>query len=173
MKKLVQVWTALLLTLTLVCPARAAGGLTLQMQGTDNVRLTLQNLGSREVNSVQLELTLNGSYPRAAFASDASSEQYSFCRVEEENGRTQITLYVDSLRSLNQNGTATFWTGGWSRAGRSRLSRCEATLKTAADQVADQVANRAVETTPSTPPVRGTARFPCVRPAPGGGRTSR
>lgn len=110
MKKLVQVWTALLLTLTLVCPARAAGGLTLQMQGTDNVRLTLQNLGSREVNSVQLELTLNGSYPRAAFASDASSEQYSFCRVEEENGRTQITLYVDSLRSLNQNGTATLGT---------------------------------------------------------------
>ncbi len=111
MKKLVQIWTALLLALILVCPARAAGGITLQMQGTDDVRLTLQNLGSREVNSVQLELNLTGSYPRAAFATDASSSgQYSVCRVEEENGRTRITLYLDSLRSLNQNGTATLGT---------------------------------------------------------------
>lgn len=109
MRRFCQVLLTLTLALSLVCPVRAAGSPTLLMQsasGTGNAQLTLQNMGSRDVGSVQLELTFTGSYPRAGFAmTGAPSDRYSHCRVEESGGQTHITVYIDGLRNLNQSGT--------------------------------------------------------------------
>lgn len=75
MKHILRSLCALVLTAALLCPAAAAadspvlhirGG-----SGSGSAQLTLQNLGNREVNSVQLELTLDGSYPKASFSDGA------------------------------------------------------------------------------------------------------
>ena len=71
MKRLCAILSSLALIAALLCPAAAASGSSvLWVQGSGgsgNVQLTLQNLGAQEVNSVQLELTLEGSYPNASF----------------------------------------------------------------------------------------------------------
>ena len=72
MKHILRSLCALVLTAALLCPAAAAADSpVLHIQGgsgSGSAQLTLQNLGNREVNSVQLELTLDGSYPQASFS---------------------------------------------------------------------------------------------------------
>ena len=72
MKHILRSLCALVLTAVLLCPAAAAADSpVLHIQGgsgSGSAQLTLQNLGNREVNSVQLELTLDGSYPQASFS---------------------------------------------------------------------------------------------------------
>lgn len=127
MKKLSTIFLTLALMLTLVSPAAAANGPTLLMEGSGNVRLTLQNLGNQEVNSVQLELTLSGDYSQASFtAGSATAGSYSRCKAETAGGQTQITIYVDSLRTLNQSGTVSLGTltlgSGYSAPSSARLT---------------------------------------------------
>ena len=72
MKKTLAFLTSLALAAALMCPmASAAPGSSLlwlqDNSGSGQAQLTLQNLGSQQVNSVQLELTL-GSVPNACFS---------------------------------------------------------------------------------------------------------
>lgn len=127
MKKLSTILLTLALMLTLVSPAAAASSPALLMEGSGKVRLTLQNLGGREVNSVQLELTLSGDYSQVSFtASNATSGSYSRCKAETAGDQTRITIYVDSLRTLNQSGTVSLGTltlgSGYSAPGSARLT---------------------------------------------------
>ena len=129
MKKFCTLLLILAMALTLACPVAAAGSPTLLMDGsgTGNARLTLQNLGDQAVNSVQLELTLSGSYPRTSFTSSVSpSGSYSRCEVEVSGNQTYITIYMDSLRTLNQGSTASLGTlnlgGGYTAPSSARLT---------------------------------------------------
>lgn len=133
-KRTVHCLLTLVLTLALLCPASAAGVPTLWMEegsGTGDVQLTLRELGDRSVNSVQLELTWNGSYPRAGFSAGGGS--YGYCRVEAGGGKTTVTVYLDSLRNLNQNGTAPLGTltlgGGYTAPGAARLTILDRSLE--------------------------------------------
>ncbi len=109
MKRLCAILSSLALIAALLCPAAAASGSSvLWVQGSGgsgNVQLTLQNLGAQEVNSVQLELTLEGSYPNASFAGDGNG-RYSHCKADASGNRTTVTIYIDSVKTLNQSGTA-------------------------------------------------------------------
>ena len=115
MRKILKKFLPLSLVLALLCPpALAADTPVLWMDGgnrTGNVRLTLERLGDQEVNSVQLELTLSGSYPNADFTLNGGiSGQYSQCRTEQLSGQTRITLYIDSMKTLNHGGKASLGT---------------------------------------------------------------
>lgn len=134
-KRTVHFLLTLVLTLALLCPAASAAGVpTLWMEGgsgTGDIQLTLRDLGDRSVNSVQLELTLNGSYPRAGFSAGGGS--YGYCRVEAGGGETTVTVYLDSLRNLNQSGTAPLGTltlgGGYTAPGAARLTILDRSLE--------------------------------------------
>ena len=66
----------LILTMALMCPtASAANGVVLEIRrgSGDTAQLTLGNLGNKEVNSVQLELTFGESYPNASFADEGGN----------------------------------------------------------------------------------------------------
>ena len=115
MRKILKKFLPVSLVLALLCPpALAADTPVLWMDGgnrTGNVRLTLERLGDQEVNSVQLELTLSGSYPNADFTLNGGiSGQYSQCRTEQLSGQTRITLYIDSMKTLNHGGKASLGT---------------------------------------------------------------
>lgn len=115
MRKILKKFLPVSLVLALLCPpALAADTPVLWMDGgnrTGNVRLTLERLGNQEVNSVQLELTLPGSYPNADFTlSGGISGQFSQCRTEQLSGQTRITLYIDSMKTLNHGGKASLGT---------------------------------------------------------------
>ena len=115
MRKILKKFLPVSLVLALLCPpALAADTPVLWMDGgnrTGNVRLTLERLGDQEVNSVQLELTLPGSYPNADFTlSGGISGQFSQCRTEQLSGQTRITLYIDSMKTLNHGGKASLGT---------------------------------------------------------------
>jgi hypothetical protein len=127
MKKPFAILTALALTAALLCPAAAAGSPVLHIQGGGgSAQLTLQNLGNREVNSVQLELTLEGSYPQASFSQGSGSGAYSHCKVDASGTQTTITLYIDSVKTLNQRGTASLGTltlgGGYTAPSSAQLT---------------------------------------------------
>lgn len=135
-KRFWNLFAALTLTLALLCPVSAAGTPTLWMEegGAGNVRLTLQNVGSRDVNSVQLELTLNGSYPRTGFTMAGSAyDQFGYCKVEESGNRTVLTIYVDSVRPLNSRGTISVGTlslgSGWTAPSTARLTVLDSGLE--------------------------------------------
>ena len=134
MKHILRSLCALVLTAALLCPAAAAadspvlhirGG-----SGSGSAQLTLQNLGNREVNSVQLELTLDGSYPKASFSDGGAAGKYSHCKVDASGSQTTITLYIDSVKTLNQGGTASLGTltlgGGYTAPSSAKLTvwRC-------------------------------------------------
>lgn len=110
MKKLLAIISSLSLIAALLCPAAAASGSSvLWVQGSGgsgSAQLTLQNLGNQEVNSVQLELTLEGSYPNASFSDGGGDGKYSHCKADVSGSRTTITIYIDSAKTLNQSGTA-------------------------------------------------------------------
>ena len=125
MKKPFAILTALALTAALLYPAAAAGSPVLRIQGgSGSAQLTLQNLGNREVNSVQLELTLEGSYPQASFSQ--GNGKYSHCKVDASGSQTTITLYIDSVKTLNQSGTASLGTltlgGGYTAPSSAQLT---------------------------------------------------
>lgn len=125
MKKPFAILTALALTAALLYPAAAAGSPVLRIQGgSGSAQLTLQNLGNREVNSVQLELTLEGSYPQASFSQGNGA--YSHCKVDASGSQTTITLYIDSVKTLNQSGTASLGTltlgGGYTAPSSAQLT---------------------------------------------------
>ena len=130
MKQYFAILTALALTAALLCPtAGAAGGPTLRVDKgseTGTTQLTLQNLGDREINSVQLELTLWGSYPQASFAGDENSGSYSYCKVDASSRQTTVTIYIDSVKTLNQSGTAPLGTltlgSGYAAPSSARLT---------------------------------------------------
>lgn len=114
MRRLSQSLLALFLVLAWICPVSAAGSTVLLMQengSAGEVWLSLQNMGNQQISSVQLELTLSGSYPRASFAMPgAPADQYGFCRVETSRNETYLTLYVDSVQGLDRNGTVSLGT---------------------------------------------------------------
>lgn len=107
-RRFFQTILSLILSAALLCPAAAAASApTLQMRdsGEGKAELTLQNLGDREVNSVQLTLTMEGSYAQASFA-PGDSEPYSVLKTAEAEGKTTITIYLDSSKTLNREGQA-------------------------------------------------------------------
>ena len=111
MKKTLAFLTSLALAAALMCPmASAAPGSSLlwlqDNSGSGQAQLTLQNLGSQQVNSVQLELTLDGSYPNAGFSGGSGGGKYSHCKVDASGGKTTVTIYIDSVKTLNQGGSA-------------------------------------------------------------------
>ena len=130
MKHLLRSLCALVLTAVLLCPAAAAADSpVLHIQGgsgSGSAQLTLQNLGNREVNSVQLELTLDGSYPQASFSDGGTAGKYSHCKVDASGTQTTITLYIDSVKTLNQGGTASLGTltlgGGYTAPSSAKLT---------------------------------------------------
>lgn len=130
MRKSRIIASVLSILMVLLClPASAIESPTLRYNETKagSVKLTLDRLGNQEVNSVQIELTLTGSYPQASFAMDnASSGSYSYCKVEEADGQTQITVYIDSLKTLNRDGTASLGTlalgGSYAAPSTARLT---------------------------------------------------
>ena len=135
MKKLMKTLPVLALIFALLCPASAAGAPTLWMEGgSGNVRLTLENMGAGDVHSVQLELTLNGSYPRTGFTmADSSYDQFGCCKVEESGSRTILTIYMDSVRPLNTRGTISVGTlslgSGWTAPTSARLTVLDSDLE--------------------------------------------
>ena len=71
--------------------------------------------------------TLSGDYSQASFtAGSATAGSYSRCKAETAGGQTQITIYVDSLRTLNQSGTVSLGTltlgSGYSAPSSARLT---------------------------------------------------
>lgn len=114
MKHILRSLCALVLTAALLCPAAAAADSPIlrvdKGNGAGNAQLTLQKLGDRQVNSIQLELTLEGSYPNAGFSGGDSAGKYSHCKVDISGSQTTITLYIDSVKTLNQGGTAALGT---------------------------------------------------------------
>ena len=114
MKHILRSLCALVLTASLLCSAAAAAGSPVlrvdKGNGEGNAQLTLQNLGDRQVNSIQLELTLEGSYPNAGFSDGDSAGKYSHCKVDVSGTQTTITLYIDSVKTLNKGGTAALGT---------------------------------------------------------------
>lgn len=130
MKHILRSLCALVLTAVLLCPAAAAADSpVLHIQGgsgSGSAQLTLQNLGNREVNSVQLELILDGSYPQASFSDGGTAGKYSHCKVDASGTQTTITLYIDSVKTLNQGGTASLGTltlgGGYTAPSSAKLT---------------------------------------------------
>lgn len=124
-------YLALLLTLTmaLMCPtAAAASGVVLEIRrgSGDSAQLTLGNLGDREVNSVQLELTFGESFPNASFADEGGEGWYSRCKVDASDSQTVITIYIDGAKSMNRGGSAPLGTltlgGGYTAPSSVRLT---------------------------------------------------
>lgn len=124
-------YLALLLTLTmaLMCPtAAAASGVVLEIRrgSGDSAQLTLGNLGDREVNSVQLELTFGESFPNASFADEGGEGWYSRCKVDASDSQTVITIYIDGATSMNRGGSAPLGTltlgGGYTAPSSVRLT---------------------------------------------------
>ena len=119
----------LILTMALMCPtASAANGAVLEIRGGsgDSAQLTLGNLGNKEVNSVQLELTFGGSYPNATFTDEGGDGRYSRCKVDASGSRTVITIYIDGATSMNRGGSAPLGTltlgGGYTTPSSVRLT---------------------------------------------------
>ncbi len=119
----------LILTMALMCPtAAAASGVVLEIRrgSGDSAQLTLGNLGDREVNSVQLELTFGESFPNASFADEGGEGRYSRCKVNTSGSRTVITIYIDGATSMNRGGSAPLGTltlgGGYTAPSSVRLT---------------------------------------------------
>ena len=167
MKRFFQALLAFVLALSLTCPSRAAGSPTLLMQngsGTGNVLLTLQNMGNREAGSIQLELALTGSYPRAGFSmAGAPSDRYSHCRVEEYGGQTRITVYIDGLRNLNQSGTVPLGTlslgGGYTAPTSARLTVLSRSLESDSSSTIPVQSAGGGTTSPGWPTTPGEAAY--------------
>ncbi len=113
----VKTLLCLMLSLALLCPAAYAADRSSpalraeERQSRGDLRLTLENLGDRNMVSVQLELTLDGRFPRASFtAGGTAADCYSCLRLEEDGGQTRVILYLDSMSSLNRNGQVTLGT---------------------------------------------------------------
>lgn len=101
------------LLLLALCPAAFAADLQLQADGSESAVLSLVDLGGASVNSVQLSLELTGSYPSASFEvaeEDSADGKYGTMKSAEANGKTTFTIYVDSPKSFNKNGTAVLGT---------------------------------------------------------------
>ena len=135
MKQTLRPLLALMLTLALLCPPALAAGdsptLRMETGGGGAVRLTLERLGDRAVSSVQLTMTFSGSCPNPSFTPANSTDgQYSRCRVEESGGQSFVTVYLDSLVSLNQNGTACLGTLNLGQGGAA----CHSALLTLLDR---------------------------------------
>ena len=119
----------LILTMALMCPtASAANGVVLEIRrgSGDTAQLTLGNLGNKEVNSVQLELTFGESYPNASFADEGGEGRYSRCKVDTLGSQTVITIYIDGATSMNRGGSAPLGTltlgGGYTAPSSVRLT---------------------------------------------------
>lgn len=119
----------LILTMALMCPtAAAASGVVLEIRrgSGDSAQLTLGNLGDREVNSVQLELTFGESFPNASFADEGGEGWYSRCKVDASDSQTVITIYIDGAKSMNRGGSAPLGTltlgGGYTAPSSVRLT---------------------------------------------------
>ena len=119
----------LILTMALMCPTvSAANGIVLEIRrgSGDTAHLTLGNLGNKEVNSVQLELTFGESYPNASFADEGGEGRYSRCKVNTSGSRTVITIYIDGATSMNRGGSAPLGTltlgGGYTAPSSVRLT---------------------------------------------------
>lgn len=91
---------ALVLALSMVLPAQAAGlRLNWQKKGS-GVALTLRGLGEESIYGVQLELTVAGTYDSAAFTPSAA-DAYSECRISEGTRNTRVVVYLTSQKPLN------------------------------------------------------------------------
>lgn len=127
---------SLLLTLALsgglAAPAAAAGpALVVQADRNDtSARLVLDGLPDEHVYSVQLELTLNGSYDSAQFTPDLDrSDVYSpSCLVLQEGRDTQITIYLTARTPLNEGTELTLGSLELDRAFIDALDSAELTL---------------------------------------------
>lgn len=125
MKRYFVILLALIMALT-CAPAAAAGSAVLKIRGGSGgtAQLTLEDLGEREVNSVQLELTFAGNYPEASFSGAGGA--YSRCKVDISGGQTTVTIYIDGERTLNRGGAAPLGTltlgGGYTAPGSARLT---------------------------------------------------
>ena len=101
MKRHLQALLCVLLVLALLAPpsAAAGSGLTLacRQQGDSGVSLALTGLGSSGgVYAVQLKLTITGTYRQAAFApADGKNAYAPPCTVEQGQGKTAVTIYLD------------------------------------------------------------------------------
>ena len=73
--------------------------LVLQEEGA-GVDLTVEGLEDR-VYGLQLELTLEGNCPDAAFKAEELDAYVPDCRVETENGKTAVTIYMSALSGEN------------------------------------------------------------------------
>ncbi|MCI8538899.1 MAG: S-layer homology domain-containing protein [Oscillospiraceae bacterium] len=127
---------SLLLTLALsgglAAPAAAAGP-TLVVQGGRNntsAQLVLDGLPDEHVYSVQLELTLSGSYDSAGFTPDLNrSDVYSpDCLVSQEGRDTRITIYLTARTPLNEGTELTLGSLQLDRAFWDALDSAELTL---------------------------------------------
>lgn len=92
---------ALALVSGMVLPARAAGlRLVWTRQGNNGAVLTLRGLGEESIYGLQLELTVEGDRPNAAFT-PAAGESYSECRVSASEQGTRIVVYLTAQKPLN------------------------------------------------------------------------
>ena len=102
---------ALLLTLAMLAgaaaPASCAGEPTVICETGKKdgvVSLRLEDLDGSAVYGVQVELTLEGEYPRCVFNPSSRTAYSPDCLVETGRGSTDVTVYLTGNAALNQAG---------------------------------------------------------------------
>ena len=105
-KRILSLLLALTLVLGLLPAAQAAGSPTLFCDaGTDgSAFLTLEDLRSSGVYGVQLELTLEGEFPRCVFTPASRTAYAPDCTVDVLRGTTRVTVYLTDRSALDQDG---------------------------------------------------------------------
>ena len=138
MKQCSKALISLTLILTMLCPSVFAVKLQMQSSGSESAQLSLTELGEASVHSVQLTLEFSGSYPGIRFSSDDTDGKYGTVKTVSEGGKTKVVVYVDSPKSMNQNGTAALGTltlgGSYTAPGSADLIMLDRSLKPSEDK---------------------------------------
>ena len=106
--RLLSLLLALILLAGAAVPARCAGQPTVICEtGVKDgvVSLSLEDLDGSAVYGVQLELVLEGEYPRSVFTPSSRAAYSPGCVVETRRDTTSVTVYLTGSAALNRDGT--------------------------------------------------------------------
>lgn len=107
MRKSLTVLLALILFLGVGPKSHAANTVSVEWNaGTGSVELELKNLEG-SVYGLQLELTLEGSYPKCTFTAKDSTAYTPGCKAAAQNGKTSVTIYLTGRNALNNGANMT------------------------------------------------------------------
>ncbi len=106
--RLLSLLLALILLAGAAVPARCAGQPTVICEtGVKDgvVSLSLEDLDGSAVYGVQVELVLEGEYPRSVFTPSSRAAYSPGCVVETRRDTTSVTVYLTGSAALNRDGT--------------------------------------------------------------------